>query len=79
MKIQAIKSLKTGMYESFAYELRDWTFKFIGHDSIGMKAQYLSYHPCWVVKTYWACMTFSKRDFSFVMSLTQYNAMQDKN
>ena len=28
MKIQAIKSLKTGMYESFAYELRDWTFKF---------------------------------------------------
>ena len=28
MKIQAIKSLKTGMYESFAYELRDWNFKF---------------------------------------------------
>ena len=28
MKIQVIKSLKTGMYESFAYELRDWNFKF---------------------------------------------------
>ena len=28
MKIQAIKSLKTGMYESFAYELRDLNFKF---------------------------------------------------
>jgi len=28
MKIQAIKSFKTGMYESFAYELRDWNFKF---------------------------------------------------
>ena len=28
MKSQAIKSLKTGMYESFAYELRDWNFKF---------------------------------------------------
>ena len=28
MKIQAIMSLKMGMYESFAYELRDRTFKF---------------------------------------------------
>ena len=28
MEIQAIKSLKTGMYGPFAYELRDWNFKF---------------------------------------------------
>ena len=51
----------------------------LGHDSIDMKAQHLSYHSCWVVKTYWACMTFSKSDFSFVMLLTQCNAMQRRN
>ena len=28
MKIQTIKSLKMGMYESFAYEHKDWIFKF---------------------------------------------------
>ena len=30
MKIQAIKGLKMGMYEPFAYEHRDWNFKFAG-------------------------------------------------
>ena len=78
MKIQVIKSLKTGMYESFAYELRDWTFKFARtwlnrHESITFVLSLLL-----SVKTYWACMTFSERDIFFVMLLTQCNAMQDK-
>ena len=80
MKSQAIKSLKKWECMShLAMNLEIEPLSSLGLDSIGMKAQYLSYHPCWVVKTYWACMTFSKCDFSFVMSLTQYNAMQDKN
>ena len=73
MKIQAIKSLKRECMSHLPMNLEIETLSSLGHDSIGMKAQHLSYHSCWVVKTYWACMTFSKRDFSFCDAT---NAMQ---
>ena len=80
MKSQAIKSLKKRECMShLPMNLEIETLSLLGHGSIGMNAQHLSYHSCWVVKTYWACMTFSERDISFVMLLTQCNAMQDKN